>query len=247
MRDRLQEKRAVVTGAGQGMGRAITLAFLAEGAEVWAVDRNGATLAEVADAAPGVNTMVVDVSQSPDIAELADEVGGIDVLVNCAGIVHHGSILDCGPEDWDEALDVNVTSMYHTISAFLPGMLERGGGSIINIASVVSSVTGVPNRFAYGTSKAAVIGLTKSVAADFIGRGIRVNAICPGTVDTPSLQGRLAAFDDPEAARRDFIARQPMGRLGSPSEIAALAVHLASDESGFTTGAVHIADGGMTI
>ncbi|MDH3540480.1 MAG: SDR family NAD(P)-dependent oxidoreductase, partial [Acidimicrobiia bacterium] len=165
MTNRLREKRAVVTGAGQGIGRAISLAFLAEGAEVWAVDRNAATLGEVAEASRAVNTMVVDVTQTPDVAALADTVGGIDVLVNCAGIVHHGSILDCEPDDWHEVLDVNVTSMYRTISAFLPGMLERGGGSIINFASVISSVSGVPDRFAYGTSKAAVIGLTKSVAA----------------------------------------------------------------------------------
>jgi 2-keto-3-deoxy-L-fuconate dehydrogenase len=247
MTDRLRDKRAVVTGAGQGIGRAITLAFLAEGAEVWAVDRNDSTLAELAEAAPAVSTMVVDVRDTRQVTALAGAAGGIDVLVNCAGILHHGSILDCSPETWEEVLDVNVTSMYRTISAFLPAMLEQSGGSIINIASVVSSVTGVPNRFVYGTSKAAVIGLTKSVAADFIGRGVRANAICPGTVDTPSLEGRLAAFDDPETARRQFIARQPMGRLGSPNEIAALAVHLASDESGFTTGAVHVADGGMTI
>jgi 2-keto-3-deoxy-L-fuconate dehydrogenase len=247
MTNRLPGKRAVVTGAGQGIGRAVSLAFLAEGAEVWAVDRNAAILGEVAEASRAVNTMVVDVTQTPDVAALADTVGGIDVLVNCAGIVHHGSILDCEPDVWHEVLDVNVTSMYRTISAFLPGMLERGGGSIINFASVISSVSGVPDRFAYGTSKAAVIGLTKSVAADFIGRGIRANAICPGTVDTPSLQDRLAAFDHPSAARRDFIARQPMGRLGNADEIAALAVHLASDESGFTTGAIHIADGGMTL
>jgi 2-keto-3-deoxy-L-fuconate dehydrogenase len=171
----------------------------------------------------------------------------MDVLVNCAGIVHDGSILDCPQDAWIETMDVNVTSMYRMIRAFLPGMLEAGSGSIINISSVVSSVIGVPHRFAYGTSKAAVIGLTKSVAADYITRGIRANAICPGTIDTPSLAGRMAAFDDPEAARKEFVARQPMGRFGTAEEIAALAVHLASAESGFTTGSVIIADGGMTL
>ena len=246
MSGRLDGKRTVVTGAAQGMGRAITAAFLAEGAEVWAVDRNAETLGELAETLPAAHTRVVDVRSQDQIAGLAAAAAPVDVLVNCAGIVHHGSILDCPPEALDEVLDVNVTSMYRTIRAFLPGMVEGAGGSIINMASVVSSVAGVPNRFAYGTSKAAVIGLTKSVAADFVDRGVRVNAVCPGTIDTPSLRDRLAAFDDPESALRDFVARQPMGRLGTAEEIAALVVHLASDESGFTTGAVHIADGGMT-
>ena len=247
MAGRLDGKRAVVTGAGQGMGRAISLAFVDEGAEVWAVDRDPETLDAVAAEAPALHTMRVDVTVARDIAALEAAVGSIDVLVNVAGIVHHGSILECPSEAWIETMDVNVTSMYRMVRAFLPGMIERGGGSIVNMASVVSSVTGVPNRFAYGTSKAAVIGLTKSVAADFINQGIRANAICPGTIDTPSLRGRLAAFDDPEAARRDFIARQAMGRFGTEEEIASLAVHLASDESGFTTGAIHVADGGMTL
>jgi 2-keto-3-deoxy-L-fuconate dehydrogenase len=247
MADRLSGKRAVVTGAAQGIGRAIAEAFLREGADVWAVDRNETTLAGLDAALPAAHTVVVDVCRADEVGALTAAVAPIDVLVNCAGVVHHGSILDCSVEDLESTLDANLVSMYHTISAFLPGMLERGGGSIINMASVLSSISAVPNRFAYGTSKAAVIGLTKSVAADYVGRGIRVNAICPGTIDTPSLHDRLAAFDDPEAAHRDFVARQPMGRLGTAEEIAALAVHLASDESGFTTGAIHIADGGMTI
>lgn len=247
MTDRLAEKRTVVTGAAQGIGRAITEAFLAEGAAVWAVDRNAATLAELESARPEAHTVVVDVCKADQVAELAARSAPIDVLVNCAGIVHHGSILDCSVEDLEATLDVNLVSMYRTISVFLPGMLERGGGSIINLASVLSSLSAVPSRFAYGTSKAAVIGLTKSVAADFIGRGIRANAICPGTIDTPSLQDRLAAFDDPAAARRTFVARQPMGRFGTPDEIAALAVYLASDESRFTTGTIHVVDGGMTL
>jgi 2-keto-3-deoxy-L-fuconate dehydrogenase len=247
MTDRLSGKRAVVTGAAQGMGWAITEAFLTEGAEVWAVDVNMTTLAELKTAFPRAHTMVVDVRDDDRVAELAVAAAPVDVLVNCAGIVHHGSILECSVDDLESMLDVNLVSMYRTISAFLPGMVERGAGSIINMASVISSVTGAPKRFAYGVSKAAVIGLTKSVAADYIGQGVRVNAVCPGTIDTPSLQDRLAAFDDPQAARRDFVARQPMGRLGSADEIAALVVHLASDESGFTTGAIHIADGGMTM
>lgn len=246
MAGRLDGKRAVVTGAGQGMGRAITLAFLAEGSEVWATDRNPQTLATL-DASTAAHTRAVDVTKDDDVSRFASEAGAVDVLVNCAGIVHHGSILDCPPEAWEQTMDVNVTSMYRTIRALLPGMVERGRGSIINMSSVVSSVAGVPNRFVYGTSKAAVIGLTKSVAADFIGSGIRVNAICPGTIDTPSLGERIAAFDDPSAARQAFVARQPMGRFGTAEEIAALAVHLASDESGFTTGSVYIADGGMTL
>jgi 2-keto-3-deoxy-L-fuconate dehydrogenase len=229
------------------MGRAISLAFVAEGAEVWATDRNEAALAGLAAEAPDLKTLRVDVTVTKDVVALEATTGPIDVLVNCAGVVHPGSILDCPPDAWIETIDVNVTSMYRTIRAYLPGMLERGSGNVINIASVVSSISGVPNRFAYGTSKAAVIGLTKSIAADYIGRGIRANAICPGTVDTPSLRERLAAFDDPEQAERDFVARQPMGRLGIPEELAALAVYLASDESSFTTGAIHVADGGMTL
>ena len=247
MTDRLTGKRTMVTGAGQGMGRAIALAFLTEGAEVWAADLNRRTLAELETDAPAIHTVSVDVARTEEVASLAAAAGNIDVLVNCAGIVHHGSVLECTEAEFQQMLDVNVTSMYRTVKAFLPGMLERGGGSIINMASVVSSVAGLPNRFAYGTSKAAVIGLTKSLAADFTDRGIRANAICPGTVDTPSLHERIAAFDDPEAAREAFIARQPMGRFGTAEELAALAVYLASDESGFTTGAIHIADGGLTL
>lgn len=247
MTDRLAGKRAVVTGAGQGMGRAISLAFQAESAEVWAVDINEATLAALAGGHPPIRTGRVDVRRTADVRALADEIGPIDVLVNCAGVVHHGSILDCSESDFSDLMDANVTSMYRTVATFLPGMLSRGGGSIINMSSVVSSVAGLPNRFAYGTSKAAVIGLTKSIAADFVDRGIRANAICPGTVDTPSLRERIAAFDDPEAAEQAFVARQPMGRFGTAEELAALAVHLASDESAFTTGAIHIADGGLTL
>lgn len=242
MTDRLQGKTALVTAAGQGIGRATALAFAAEGARVIATDINETALAEL----DGVITEYLDVTSDEAVAALAMRHRDIDVLFNCAGFVHHGTILDCRPEDWRFSLELNLTSMYRTIRALLPAMLERGGGSIVNMSSVASSVRGVANRFAYGTSKAAVIGLTKAVAADFVASGIRCNAICPGTVDTPSLQDRINAFDDPEAARAAFIARQPMGRLGSVEEIAAVAVHLASNESAYTTGTIHVIDGGWS-
>jgi 2-keto-3-deoxy-L-fuconate dehydrogenase len=243
MTGRLAGKIAVVTGAGQGIGRSTVGAFLREGAVVWAVDRNEAALAGFD---PSVRTRRLDVTDHAGVEAFASGVGPIDVLFNCAGVVAHGSVLDCTEDDWATSLDVNVTSMFRMIRALLPGMLEAGGGSIVNMASVVSSVAGVPNRFAYGASKAAVIGLTKSVAADFVARGIRCNAIAPGTVDTPSLADRIAARGGDEA-RAAFVARQPMGRLGTPEEIAALAVYLASDESAFTTGSVFVVDGGMSL
>lgn len=237
-----------MTGAGQGIGRAIALAAAAEGAAVvWALDLDPDTLPPLAAGAEAIAPRVVDVSDPGAVATFATEAGRVDVLVNCAGVVHHGTVLDCPPDEWAAAFEVNVTSMYLMIRALLPGMLESGGGSIVNIASVVSSVKGVPNRFAYGTSKAAVIGLTKSVAADFIRSGIRCNAIAPGTVDTPSFRVRAAQGPDPEATLAAFVARQPMGRLGSAGEVAALAIHLASDEAGFTTGSVFVTDGGMSL
>jgi 2-keto-3-deoxy-L-fuconate dehydrogenase len=246
MTDRLAGKVAVITGAGQGIGRATALAFAAEGAAaVWAVDRNEGAVAALADGS--VRAAGLDVTDRDAIASFAAQVGPVDVLFNCAGIVPHGTVLDCTEAEWAAAMDVNVGSMYRLIGAFLPGMIERGRGSIVNMASVVSSISGVPNRFAYGASKAAVIGLTKSVAADFVGDGVRCNAIAPGTVDTPSLAERMAAQGDPEEARRAFVARQPMGRLGTPDEIAAIAVYLASDESAYATGSVFVADGGMTL
>lgn len=237
---RLKGKTCLVTAAGQGIGRASAEAFLAEGATVWATDLNGKAVAGIA----GARARSLDVTDVAAIDALKAEIGGIDVLFNCAGFVHAGSVLDCPEKDWDFAFDLNAKAQYRMIRAFLPGMLERGKGSIINMASVASSVKGVPNRFAYTASKAAVVGLTKSVAADFVTQGIRCNAICPGTVDSPSLHDRLRATGNYEAAMRDFIARQPMGRIGHATEIAALAVYLASDESAFTTGQCHVIDGG---
>jgi 2-keto-3-deoxy-L-fuconate dehydrogenase len=195
----------------------------------------------------GVSTRRLDVTDADSVMATAADVGAVDILFNCAGFVHHGSVLDCGESDWDFSFDLNVKSMYFTIRAFLPAMIDAGGGSIINMSSVASSIKGIAHRCVYGASKAAVIGLTKSVAADYIDRGVRCNAICPGTVESPSLQGRIDAFDDPVEARRAFIARQPLGRLGTAEEIAAMAVYLASDESAFTTGTNMVVDGGVTL
>jgi 2-keto-3-deoxy-L-fuconate dehydrogenase len=207
---------------------------------------NAKTVGEL-EGKDGIRTGVLDVTDENAIKKLAGDVGDIDILFNCAGIVHHGSILDATPKDWDQAFAVNVKSMFLVTRAFLPGMLKQGRGSIINMASVASSIRGLPNRFVYGASKAAVIGLTKSIAADYVGKGIRCNAICPGTVDTPSLQGRINAFADPAQARKDFVARQPMGRLGTVDDITGILVFLASDESLFATGNAYSIDGGMTI
>ncbi|HET8726926.1 MAG TPA: SDR family oxidoreductase [Alphaproteobacteria bacterium] len=247
MAGRLAGKTAVITAAGQGIGRSSALAFAAEGATVWATDINGETLASLCQESPGIETALLDVRDNGAVDAFARERGAVDVLFNCAGFVHHGTILDCPEADWDFSFDLNVKSMYRMIRAFLPAMLEAGGGSIINMSSGASSIKGAPNRFVYGTTKAAVIGLTKALAADFITRGIRANAICPGTVETPSLHDRIAAQGDVEKARAAFIARQPMGRLGTPEEIAALAVYLASDESAFTTGTTHVIDGGWSL
>jgi 2-keto-3-deoxy-L-fuconate dehydrogenase len=247
MPDRLKNKTAVITAAAQGIGRATALAFASEGARVVATDINAEALDALSRESPNVRTMRLDVRDPAAITALAAELGAEDILFNCAGFVHHGTILECDEAAWAFSLDLNVTSMYRMTLAFLPAMLRAGHGNIINMSSVASSVTGVPNRFVYGASKAAVIGMTKSIAADFVGRGIRCNAICPGTVDTPSLHERLSAQGDFEAARTAFIARQPMGRIGTADEIAALAVYLASDESAFTTGQIHVIDGGWTI
>jgi 2-keto-3-deoxy-L-fuconate dehydrogenase len=240
MAGRLDGKRAFVTAAGQGIGRQVVESFVREGAYVLATDIRQEPLASLS----GCDSAELDVRDSAAIERLAGELGAIDILFNCAGFVHDGTILDCSEEDWDFSFDVNVKSMYRTIRAFLPAMLEAGGGSIVNMSSVVSSVKGVPNRFVYGATKAAVVGLTKSVSADFITRGIRCNAICPATIQSPSLEERFHSMGDYDAARAAFIARQPMGRLGTLDEVAALAVYLASDESGFTTGSVHLIDGG---
>ena len=242
---RLSGKRALVTAAGQGIGRAAAEAFAREGAEVYATDLRIDGL----QASPGLHARVLDVCDNAAIASLAAELGAVDILFNCAGTVQNGSVLECDDAAWKFSFDLNVTAMFHTIRAFLPAMLEAGAGSIINMSSVASSVKGVANRFAYGASKAAVLGMTKSIAVDYVSRGIRCNAICPGTVETPSLRERAAALAEAqgisaEAGLQAFRARQPMGRLGKPEEIAALAVYLASDESGFTTGTAQIIDGG---
>ena len=247
MSGRLAGKIALVTAAGQGIGRATAIAFADGGAVVWATDINEPLLTALSHDRPGIRTHRLDVRESRAVTAFAAEVGTIDVLFNCAGHVHHGSILDCAEKDWDFSFDLNVKSMYRTCRAFLPVMLKAGKGSIINVSSAASSIRGVPNRFAYGTTKAAVIGLTKAIAADFIRSGVRCNAICPGTVQSPSLEERIAALGDVEKVRAEFVARQPMGRLGRPEEIAALAVYLASDESAFTTGQTHIIDGGFAL
>jgi 2-keto-3-deoxy-L-fuconate dehydrogenase len=244
---RLQGKKALLTAAGQGIGAATARAFASEGAQVYATDLNEPELQKLAAEFPNIQIQKLDVRDTGAVNALAAELGAIDILFNCAGFVHQGSILDCNEADWDFSLDLNVKSMYRTCRAFLPAMLAAKKGSIINMSSGASSIKGAPNRFVYGTTKAAVIGLTKALAADVIRQGVRVNAICPGTVESPSLEQRMAALGDVEKARKEFVARQPMGRLGKPEEIAALAVYLASDESGFTTGQIHVIDGGWTL
>ncbi len=250
MTQRLAGKTAFVTAAGQGIGRAVAEAFVREGASVIATDLNESLLAEL-KGRPGFSVRRLDVLDPAAITAAAREAGAVDILFNGAGFVHAGSVLDCTEEEWAFAFDLNVRSQFRTIKAFVPGMLAKGSGSIINVASVAGSIKGAPNRFVYGTTKAAVIGLTKAVAADFITKGVRCNAICPGTVESPSLRDRIAAqakasgqtLAQVEAA---FISRQPMGRLGRVEEIAALAVYLASDESSFTTGTAQVIDGGWS-
>ncbi len=239
---RLEGKRALVTAAGQGIGRASALRLAAEGAQVVATDVNEAALAELA--AEGLEVRVLDVRSPESIAAAVAAVGAPDVLFNCAGFVAAGTILDCDEDQWAFSMDLNMTAMYRMCRAFLPGMIANGGGSIINMASVAGSVIAAPNRFVYGATKAGVIGLTKSIAADFVGQGIRCNAICPGTVESPSLDQRLRDTGDYEAAKAAFVARQPIGRIGRPEEIAALVAYLASDDSSYTTGVAHVIDGG---
>lgn len=249
MAGRLAGKTAFCTAAAQGIGRATALAFVAEGAQVVATDINEAKLAEIAG--PNLRTMRLDALDAAAVAAVAKTVGPVDILFNCTGFVHQGTVLDATEEDWDFAFNLNARSHFRTIKAFLPGMLQKGGGSIINIASVASNIKGIPNRFVYGASKAAVIGLTRSVAADFVRQNIRCNAICPGTVQSPSLDDRIAAnaaaAGSVEAARAAFVARQAMGRLGTPEEIAAAAVYLASDDAQFVTGQSFVIDGGITL
>ncbi len=246
MAGRLEGKTALVTAAGQGIGKATALMMAAEGASVLATDVNPRLLGEI-DGASGIKTATLDVLDAEAIRAMANSQGRLDILANIAGFVHHGTILDCTDDDFDFSMNLNVKAMFWTIRAFLPSMIEAGGGSIVNMSSVCSSVKGIPNRFAYGTTKAAVIGLTRSIAADFVSHRVRCNAICPGTVQSPSLDDRINAFDDPVQARKDFIARQPMGRLGTAEEIAALAVQLAGDESNYTTGQAIVIDGGIAI
>jgi 2-keto-3-deoxy-L-fuconate dehydrogenase len=240
---RLSGKTALVTAAAAGIGRATALAFAREGARVIATDINAESLKTLT----GVETHVLDVTDPAAVNALCNRIPRVDVLLNAVGFVHNGTILACSDADWAKSIEINLTSMFRVIRAWLPGMIAGGGGSIINISSVASSVRGVPSRFAYSTTKAGIIGLTKSVAADFVTQRIRCNAICPGTIDTPSLGQRLRDTGDEAAARAAFVARQPMGRLGTAAEVAALGVYLASDESAFTTGAIHVIDGGWTM
>ncbi len=248
MAGRLAGKRALLTAAGQGIGRATAEIFVAEGADVIATDLDLAKLKGI----EGAELRALDVRSTEAVDALSSSIGPVDVLFNCAGYVHHGSILDCSEADWDFSFDLNVKSMHRTIKAVLPGMLERGRGSIINIASGASSVRGIPNRYVYGASKAAVIGLSKAVAADYIKRGIRCNAICPGTIESPSLDERIDTLAKSTAQQRAavqqaFVDRQPMGRLGTAQEVAMLALYLASDESSYTTGTIHLVDGGFSL
>jgi 2-keto-3-deoxy-L-fuconate dehydrogenase len=242
---RLRNKRALITAAAQGIGESIARAFAAEGCETLATDVNAGKLAEL-DAVDGIRTQALNVLDYGAIQSLVGDEQPFDILVNCAGVVHHGSVLDCTDEQWDLAFDLNIKSMFKMCQAVIPGMQGLGGGSIINISSICAH-KGLPNRLAYSASKAAVDGLSKAIAADFVTAGIRCNTIRPGTVQSPSLDERIAQFDDPVAARKDFVARQPMGRVGFPEEIAAMAVYLASDDAAFTTGALLNVDGGMSI
>lgn len=241
---RLDGKTTLITAAGQGIGRATALAMAREGARVFATDINESALATLSE--QGIETRLLNVGDVGAITRIADELGRVDVLFNCAGFVANGTILDCDEDQWAFSVDINLTAMFRMCKAFLPGMIVKGGGSIINMSSVASSIIAAPNRFVYGATKAGVIGLTKSIAADFIAKGIRCNAVCPGTVESPSLEERLRSTGDYEAAKKAFTVRQPIGRIGKADEIAALVVYLASDESSYTTGVVHVIDGGWS-
>jgi 2-keto-3-deoxy-L-fuconate dehydrogenase len=249
---RLHGKTVLITAAAQGMGRACALACAAEGAQVIATDIDAANLASLAQESSAIQTELLDVRDVEAVQALAARTPALDVLFNCAGIVVNGSVVECSESDWDRSFDINVKSMYRMCQAFLPGMLlhakaHGGSVSIINMASMASSIKGFANRCAYGTTKAAVIGLTKSIAADFVRQGVRCNALCPGTVDTPSLRGRIASAADPVQAEKDFIARQPIGRLATVDDITPLVIYLASDESLLVTGQAWLVDGGVTI
>ncbi|MEM6383619.1 MAG: SDR family oxidoreductase [Pseudomonadota bacterium] len=245
---RLEGKTCLVSAAGQGIGKASALAMAREGAKVWATDVNEQALGALQDG--GCVVRLLDVRDPASIAAAVEATGPLDVLFNCAGFVAHGGILDCDEEQWAFSLDLNMTAMYRMIRAYLPGMLDNGGGTVINMSSVASSVIGAPNRFVYGATKAGVIGITKALAADHVTQGIRAHAICPGTVESPSLDQRMEALGQQmgsfEAAKNSFISRQPMGRLGTPEEIASLVVYLASDEATYSTGTVHVIDGGWS-
>lgn len=247
MGERLSGKRAFVTGAGQGIGRAIAIALAAEGARVVATSRTRSKMDDLPEISDRIETAELDVTDPEMIERRVADAGPLDVLVNCAGWVHNGSILTCSDEDWLRSLDQNATSAFRTMKAALPQMVERGRGAVVNVASVASSITGVPNRLGYGASKAAMIGLTKAAARDLIATGVRVNALCPGTTLSPSLQERIDSSADPEEMKRTFISRQPMGRLGTLEEMAAAAVYLASDETAFMTGQILVIDGGQTL
>jgi 3-hydroxybutyrate dehydrogenase len=244
---KLENKNIIVTAAGQGIGRATAIAYLKEGANVTATDINEKTLKSLNEEFPNIKVSTLDSTKNDAINNFFSKIDKVDVLFNAVGYVHHGTIMECEEKDWDFSFNVNVKSMYLMIKEILPKMIKQNKGNIINMSSIVSSLRGLPNRFAYGATKAAIVGLTKSIAADFIKNNIRCNAIAPGTVHTPSWEERVAATPDPVKAKKDFIARQPMGRLATAEEIAALAVYLASDESDFITGVVHPIDGGMSI
>jgi len=247
MSKRLQNKNVIITAAGQGIGRATAIAFYNEGANVIATDINNKTLETLNKKYPKIKIINLDSTDKKAVDEFASSVDKVDVLFNAVGFVHHGTILECEEKDWDFSFNVNIKSMYFMTKSILPKMVKQNKGSIINVSSIASSLRGLPNRFVYGTTKAAIIGFTKSIASDFIKNNIRCNAIAPGTVHTPSWEGRVQAASNPEQAKKDFIARQPMGRLGTAEEIAALAIYLASDESEFVTGIAHAIDGGMSI
>ncbi len=247
MSERLKNKNIIVTAAGQGIGKATAIAFHNEGANVTATDLNEKTLKDLNKEYPKIKVYTLDSTDNNAVKTFSKTMNKVDVLFNAVGFVHHGTILDCEEKDWDFSFNLNIKAMYFMIKSIIPKMLEANKGSIINIASIASSIRGLPFRFVYGASKAAIIGLTKSIAADFVKQNIRCNAIAPGTVHTPSWEGRVSASKDPVQAKKDFIARQPMGRLGTPEEIASMAVYLASDESSFATGNTFSVDGGMTI